>query len=156
MAHEICIEDDKIHMMYVGEVPWHELGQRLDRPATSEEAIKAAHLDWQVLKVPLYAAGRRCGIPVPNFHALVRSDLWEQQVSTCPIFGIVGGNYEPIQNYEAFEFLDSIVGAGKAVYHTAGALGRGERVWMLLKLPDHLTVIGEDIVDKYLLLANDH
>jgi len=118
--------------------------------------MKAAHLDWRVMKVPLYAAGRRCGIPVPDFFALVRCDLYKRHESECPIFGIVSRSYEPIQNREAFEFLDSIVGAGAAVYHTAGVLGNGERVWMLVKLPGHLTVIGEDIADKYLLLVNDH
>jgi phage/plasmid-like protein (TIGR03299 family) len=143
-------------MMYVGAKPWHELGTQLPALATSAEAMEAANLNWRVRKVPLYAAefGRR--IEVPGAYAIVRDDLWKDEDAECPVFGLVSEGYTPIQNGHAFEFLDSIVGAGAAVYETAGALGDGERVWMLVRLPDHLHIIGEDIAHKYLLLSSDH
>jgi len=156
MPHDICILGGKVHMMYVDEPPWHGLGTRLKSPPTSEEAIEAAHLNWQVKKVPLYAAefGRR--EVVPGFTAVVRGDLWDNEKEKCPIFGIVSDAYTPVQNWEAFAFMDSLVQEGGIEYHTAGALGNGERVWMLAKLPTHITVADEDITDKYLLLTNDH
>jgi len=156
MAHDICTRDGKVHMMYVGEVPWHGLGKPLGQPATSAEAIKAANLDWRVKKIELYAAefGRR--MVVEGTYGLVRDDLWRNEDADCPIFGLVSEAYTPVQNREAFAFFDSIVGEGAAVYHTAGALGDGERVWMLAKLPGHIQVIGEDVTDKYLLFTNDH
>jgi len=154
MAHDLEIRDGKASMMYVGEEPWHGLGTRLDRPATAAEAIKAARLDWEVAKYPLYARSGLRSKRVPNLYAVVRKDRW--QPGGDAVLGVVGRDYTPLQNRDAFAFFDPIVGKGAAIYHTAGVLGRGERVWMLAKLPDNIRVVGEDVVDKYLLLCNSH
>lgn len=154
MAHELRIENGEASMFYVDEPPWHKLGTRLSKPATAAEAIKAAKLDWDVRKVPLYACEGLNNCIVPHRHAIIPTFAWGRP--NCPVFGIVGDSYEPLQNREAFAFFDPIVGEGKAIYHTAGSLGEGERVWVLAKLSDSIRVIGDDITDKYLLLSNSH
>lgn len=147
MAHDLATTNRKPAMMYAGEVPWHQLGTRLDEPATAREAIEAAGLNYLAELKDVQTTN---GTPVPQRKAVVRSD-------TGDVLGVVGKSYVPVQNYQAFGFLDAIVADGGLRYHTAGGLGKGERVWMLAKLPDHIRVKGsDDLVEKFLLLSNSH
>ncbi|MGH7571550.1 MAG: DUF932 domain-containing protein [Gemmatimonadota bacterium] len=153
MAHELEIRNGEASMMYVGDVPWHGLGTRLDGPATAAQAIRVARLDYRVEKRPLYAMTPSGPVRVPGRFAIARRDRGKPD---GPIFGIVGQGYRPLQNVEAFGFFDGIVGPGRAIYHTAGALGQGERIWILARLPGEIRVIGDDVAEKYLLLSNSH
>ena len=153
MAHTLLIQNGQASMFYINEVPWHGLGTRLNKPATAQEAIQAAQLDWPVIKLPLSAGSKH--IPVPDKFAVVRK-AGNLVQKTDPVLGVVGKDYTPLQNRDAFRFFDPIVGQDAAVYHTAGALGQGERVWILAKLPGHIRVAKDDITEKYLLLSNSH
>lgn len=147
MAHDLATTDNRTSMMYTGEVPWHRLGTRLDEAATAGEAIEAAGLDFEVKLTRLVTVN---DIPVPDKLAVVRED-------SHAILGVVGSSYRPVQNRECFGFLDAVVADGSLRYHTAGALGKGERIWMLAKLPDDIRVKNsDDITEKYLLLSNSH
>jgi len=68
---------------------------------------------------------------------------------------VVGASYNIIQNHECFDFLDSIVGEGQALYHTAGSLFGGTRIFITLKLPED-SVVGGDTIQRYVLLATSH
>jgi phage/plasmid-like protein (TIGR03299 family) len=131
------------------------LGQKLNKPATAAEAIKAAHLDWEVEKQPIFLSRGKEYRQVPDRFAVVRTDKTADDESPV-VLGIVGKEYTPLQNAAAFDWFDPIADGAKAIYHTAGALGDGERVWILAKLPDTIRVIGDDITEKYLLLSNSH
>lgn len=147
MPHDLAQTNGRTAMMYAGEAPWHRLGTHLDEPATAEEAIQAAGLNYDVELSSLQTVN---GLPVPRKVAVVRSD-------TQRVLGVVGNTYRPVQNRDCFSFLDAVVAEGEVLYHTAGALGRGERVWMLAKLPAQIRVLNsDDITDQYLLLTNSH
>lgn len=147
MAHELASTNGRTAMMYAGEVPWHGLGTRLEEPATAREAMDAAGLDYLA---ELRKIQTDDGTPIPKRNAVVRSDSGD-------VLGVVGSSYVPVQNHQAFGFLDAIVADGSLRYHTAGALGKGERVWMLAKLPDDIRVKNsDDVTEKYLLLSNSH
>ena len=154
MAHELEIRNGDASMFYVGDVPWHGLGTKLDKPATAAEAIKAAKLDWRVRKVPLYAIENGVQSSVRNTFGIVRDDLWGNP--DCPVLGIVGQDYTPLQNEDAFAFFDPIVGRNAAIYHTAGVLRDGQRIWILAKLPTDIVVSRDDVAERYLLLSNSH
>lgn len=147
MPHEID------SMMYVQEVPWHRLGKRLENPATAEEAITAAGMDWEVQLQPLYTGPDRT-VKVKDRFAVCRTDRLDQPDGGQ--LGVVGRGYTALQNREAFSFLDPLVGEDAAIYHTAGSLRSGRRVWMLAKLPGEIRVVGDDITEKYILLSNSH
>lgn len=154
MAHELATIRNKTAMFYADGVPWHKLGTQLEGRATSREAIKAASLDWKVFKEPLYIkVGSRYQL-VPGHFATVRADPDKPKMPQ--VLGVVGATYTPLQNEDAFDWFDSIVGKEAAIFETAGALGNGERVWMLAKLPGYIRVAKDDIVNKYLLLSNSH
>ena len=141
-------------IMYYGEKPWHGIGTELDHAATSAEAIKAANLDWEVKSFPMYVdlndSNGEMDLKKTEVRGTVRMD-------THDVLGVVGRLYSPIQNVEAFSFFDQVVGEGKAMYHVAGALGKGEIIWILAKVPGEMRILRtDDIVEKYLLLTNNH
>ncbi len=130
--------------------PWHHLGTELANPETARDAIAAAGLDYTVVvKSMKEFVERDHADDVPDRWVTVRTD-------TGQILGIVEDGYEPIQNRDAFAFFDSLVDIDEATYETAGTIGRGERIWILAKLPGFIKVQGKDIVNKYLLLSNSH
>jgi phage/plasmid-like protein (TIGR03299 family) len=147
MPHNLATTKGKTAFAYYGDEPWHKLGQRLDAPATAAEAITAAGLDYEVQLTPVATCD---GLTVEGKRAVVRYD-------TQDVLGIVSDRYVPVQNRQAFGFLDAVVADGGLRYHTAGALGKGERIWLLAKLPGHIRVKGsDDTVDRHLLLSNSH
>lgn len=162
MAHELEADavSGKIPMFYAGKLPWHGLGQSLEggRPATAAEAIQLAQLGWEAQKYGAYAFVGGKYVQIPDTYAVVREDTvgLENPVVLTRGGKTVSSQYVPFQNASAFEFFDSVVGEGKAVYHTAGALRGGERVWILAKLPDTLSILGVDDVETYVLMVNSH
>lgn len=86
MSHNLLMQNGQASMFYINEVPWHGLGTRLDKPATAQEAIAAAKLDWKVVKLPLFDGSKR--IPVTDRFAVVRR-TGELIQRTDPVLGVV-------------------------------------------------------------------
>src|SRR5579863_9136379 len=148
MAHNLAVIDGKRAMFCVGnrEAAWHKLGQRTDSAATWQEAMGLAGLDWTVEKIQL--SGPR---------GLV--EAWGIFRTTDGQFlGPVGDAYTPIQNRQAFDFVDCLLEAEKgAHYESAGALGNGERIWCLARIPEADYIVdGGDEHKAYIMVANSH
>lgn len=152
MSHEISTEkNSKGDLMVVGQPAWHGLGTVLDKPATAEEALKVSGLDFTVEKKKLFygVEGISGMFEADNKFATIRTD-------TNAFLGVVGQHYTVLQNTEAFGFFDALVDQDEAIYHTAGVLGKGERVWILAKLPDYIKVGKDDLIEQYVLIHNSH
>lgn len=135
-------------MMYEQtEKPWHGLGKAVKGLQTAEEAIIKAGLDWEVELLPVYIQNGKY-IEIPDRKAVSRK-------TDHRVYNVVGNRYAPIQNKEAFNFFDAVVGTGKACYETAGSLGQGKRIWILANIKGSLDVAGEEI-KRYLVLTNSH
>lgn len=165
MAHNLNFNSrtGRYSFFSVKEKAWHNLGQIIEQYPTSAEAIKHAGLDYEVVKSPLFTTGSNIietaqGIEiadsqlhVPNYFANIRTD-------NNAVLGVVGKDYHIVQNREAFNFFDAIVGGGDGIlYETAGALGQGERIFITAKLPDYIRVgNGDDVTEKYIFLTTSH
>ncbi|MBW8523792.1 DUF945 domain-containing protein [Chryseobacterium chendengshani] len=165
MAHQLNFNSrtGKYSFFSVKEKAWHNLGQIVEDYPKSEEAIQFAGLDYEVAKSPLFTKGSgiienddsiemmNSELEVPNYFANIRTD-------NNTVLGVVGRDYQIVQNREAFSFFDSIVGGGNGIlYETAGALGNGERIFITAKLPDYIRVgNGDDITEKYIFLTTSH
>lgn len=156
MAHGL---ENAKSMIYVGETPWHGLGIRLNSPPpTIEDALILAGMDWTVEKRPLFTLAGSGPVveggdlecqDVPGHFAVCRN-------SDSRVLGVVGADYTPLQNTEAFGHLNDFLLDGKAAVETAGQLRGGATVWMLLKLKTCFEVIPGDEVASYLLATTAH
>ena len=126
-----------------GIVPWHGLGGVIKDAPTSEDAIRLAGLDWDVIPKPIYD---EFGRELPGYKVNMRS-------SDNTALGIVTDRYRIVQNREAFAFTDELLGHGVR-YETAGSLASGKRVWMLARMEN--TTIAEENIDPFLVFTNSH
>lgn len=143
MSHGIT-ETDNLFVAYTP--AWHGLGTVVDKALTSDEALKIAHLDWEVLQQPVFMqSGKR----VAETFANVRSDIDEP-------LGLVTGRYKILQNKDAFSFMDELIGNEETPckYESAGSLDGGKRVWMMARLPD--SKIMDDLICSYIFVSNSH
>lgn len=163
MSHNIHYNEQtgKHSFFSVQQKAWHGLGQIVEGFPTSKEAIQFAGLDYTVQKRGLFtydgvnqAADEDSDIKipeleVPDFYATVRTD-------NDTVLGVVGKDYQVVQNADAFSFFDAIVGSDGIQYETAGALGNGERIFITAKLPSYIKVGKEDLINQYLFLTTSH
>lgn len=131
-------------MFFTREKPWHGIGTRVENAPLSEDALRLAGLDWEVLQEEVFT---NAGEKISGYKANVRS-------TDRKVLGVVSDRYKIIQNTEAFAFTDSLLGSGVR-YETAGSLQEGRKVWLLARLPQEYIISGERI-SPYLVFSNSH
>lgn len=139
-------------LAYQGETPWHSIGEHVTDPAVIKSVpkfLEAAGLNWNVALRPMYYRNGDKAIKVSSRRAVVR-DTDGRLLST------VGGNYHPMQNVDAFAVLQPACDRLGVTIDVAGAVGRGDRVWMLAKLPEDIEPVPGDRIRNYLFILTGH
>jgi phage/plasmid-like protein (TIGR03299 family) len=161
MAHELTVRSNgRAEAFYAGNgkvlnPAWHGLGTNVLDAPNSESAIKLAGLDWEVQKVEAAAKFRRphsyAGeyLNAPGFFATMRADNYA-------VLGFVGDKYVPVQNVQAFDFLDGLNQDGIVKYESAGSLKGGRIVWVLARMGSIVEVAKGDGVQPYILFSTAH
>ena len=131
-------------MFYVREKPWHGLGIEVKAAPTSADALVCAGLNWMVEQKDVFTED---GSMISGYKANTRN-------TDGSILGIVSDRYKVVQNADAFQFTDDLLGEG-VTYETAGSLQGGRKVWMLAKMP-HRYIIAGDEITPYMVVMNSH
>lgn len=148
MSHDLDHSTGKPAMAYVGEMPWHELGERLPPGQPIEKWVEAARLNWHIETLPVrYQFQDRLRL-MPDRFVLVRDD-------TGAALSVVSADYQVVQPKEILEFYRDLVKDRGYTLETAGALAGGRKVWALAKTGMVKDVAGNaaDKLGAYILLA---
>ena len=139
MSHELYNRND---MTYVGETPWHGLGEKV-----SELLNLPNCLDWQTLKLPMSYNFQ--GKTIESIaQGLVRSD-------TGALLGVASKQYQAHQNIDLWRTFKQFALDGNMTLETAGALKGGKFVWALARINESFDVAG-DKHNLYALMASGH
>lgn len=162
-------------MMWTGDfskdMPWHMNPEKFYGyggvdPLTAEAAIAASGLNWNVDLRPACVVEDGLVYPSQDILHIVRK-------TDRKILGTCSERYAIIQNSEAFNFLDALVGGHELVdddgnvteiksrlrYVTAGAIDGGRRVWLLAQLLGsefELETVQGDRTKMFLMLTTGH
>lgn len=147
MAHELVTIAGKTSMAYVGEKPWHGLGQELTANASIETWKKEAGMDFEVKFAPLtFQRSDETTSTFEGKQALYRGDTGSE-------LAIVSDNYKIVQPGEILDFFNDLVTMQDMKLHTAGVLFGGRRFWALADTGRAADILGNDRVKGMLLLT---
>jgi len=152
MAHEITIRQDGFaEMAFVGETPWHELGQQLDQNADMETWRKAAGMDWTLESAPVHFETKDDN-EHHNLETFSGQNVLYRSDTNAPM-SIVSDRYKPVQPAEVLDFFKDLVEESGFKLHTAGTLFGGKRLWALAETGKFGEITKDDGIGGFLLLS---
>lgn len=138
-------------MAYIGETPWHSLGNALPAKQSIDVWAKEAGMDWNICETPVRYLTEQAGslgaiMSFDDQKVLYRSD-------TKAALSVVGGRYQVVQPKAVLEFYRDLTEISGFELETAGVLKEGKKFWALAKTGKEATLKGNDVVKGYILLA---
>lgn len=145
MAHQVE------QMAYVGDTPWHGLGNQLSQNQPLEVWAKQAGMDWRIESSNVsYMAQNERGqsiiMPYEEQRVLYRSD-------THAPLSVVSQRYQEVQPKEILEFYRDLTEQSGFELETAGVLKGGKKFWALARTGQTTALKGRDVSNGYILLA---
>ena len=145
MAHEVQT------MAYVGDEPWHGLGNKLSPNQPIEVWAEQAGMNWRIESSDVsyyaqHAAGGQLIMPFSDNKVLYRSDTLEP-------LSVVSQRYQEVQPSEILEFYRDLTEQAEFELETAGVLKGGRKFWALAKTGQSTALKGKDVSNGYILLA---
>jgi phage/plasmid-like protein (TIGR03299 family) len=145
------------NMVSIRQTPWHGIGQVVPDYVSWSEGFALSGLDWKVRMDRIAHVLPDGGIAAELSNlgkVVVREDNGKA-------LGIVGPNWRPLQNSEAFDWFSPFVEEQAVQLETAGSLDEGRTVWVLAKIngvgdAGVIDKDGKDTVQPYVLLSNSH
>lgn len=136
-------------MAYVGDMPWHKLGSRLEKGMTLEVWADKAGLNWEINRSPVMFDTGQENESLLSFEdksVLYRSD-------TGNALSVVGQRYNVVQPREILEFYKDLTEVSGFELETAGVLKGGKKIWALARTGQSTSLKGNDVTNGYVLLA---
>lgn len=137
-------------MAYVGAMPWHKLGNSLEKGQSLDIWAEQAGLDWEINKSPvLFNKNNEGQSPQGNFDdksVLYRSD-------TGAPLSVVSQRYNVVQPREILDFYKDLTEISGFELETAGVLKGGKKIWALARTGQSTSLKGNDVTNGYVLLA---
>lgn len=138
-------------MAYVGDTPWHGLGNQLVANQPIERWAEQAGMSFDILETPVRYMSESAGalgaiMSFPEQKVLYRSD-------TKAALSVVSSRYQVVQPREILEFYRDLTEISGFELETAGVLKAGRKIWALAKTGQSGTLKGNDTINGYLLLA---
>lgn len=139
-------------MAYVGQEPWHGLGNKLAPKQPLEVWAKAAGMDWRIDEAEVrYVAGNGSS-PLGAIHAFPEQKVLYRS-DTKAALSVVSARYQVVQPAEILEFYRDLTEFSGFELETAGVLKGGKKLWALARTGQSVALKGRDTVNGYLLLA---
>ena len=137
-------------MAYVGQEPWHGLGNRLSPNQPLEVWAQQAGMNWTVEAADVrYVAGSD---NVGSIHVFPDQKVLYRSDTKAPL-SVVSKRFQVVQPSEVLEFYRDLTEAGGFELETAGVLKDGKKLWALARTGQSACLRGRDRINGYLLLA---
>lgn len=136
---------------FVGQTPWHGLGNELIPNQPIEVWAQQAGMDWRIESSDVsYMAQNEKGqsiiMPYEEQRVLYRSD-------THAPLSVVSQRFQEVQPMEILHFYKDLTEQSGFELETAGVLKGGKKFWALAKTGQTSALKGKDVSNGYILLA---